>query len=67
MATAAEGTASVLMAAGGGRVDRQSSHGSLFDMQVEAGFVLLASGGAALVEMATASGLPLLKPSSGIR
>lgn len=62
MADGGEGTASVLMAAAGGQWISKTVMGPLPEMQVEAGFVWLADNRTALVEMATASGLPLLKP-----
>jgi glycerate kinase len=62
MADGGEGTASVLMAAAGGQWISKIVMGPLPEMRTEAGFVWLADNRAALVEMATASGLPLLKP-----
>ena len=62
MADGGEGTASVLMAAAGGRWLAKTVMGPLPEMQVDAGFVWLPDTRTALVEMATASGLPLLKP-----
>jgi glycerate 2-kinase len=62
MADGGEGTASVLMAAAGGQWISRTVMGPLPEMQVEAGFVWLPDTRTALVEMATASGLPLLKP-----
>jgi glycerate kinase len=77
MADGGEGTASVLMAAAGGRWIGRTVMGPLPEMEVEAGFVQLPGPAepirnpqsairnrqaTALVEMATASGLPLLKP-----
>jgi glycerate kinase len=62
MADGGEGTASVLMAAAGGQWVGRTVMGPLPEMQIEAGFVWLPENKAALVEMATASGLPLLKP-----
>jgi len=62
MADGGEGTASVLMAEAGGQWISQTVMGPLSEMQVEAGFVWLPESRTALVEMATASGLPLLKP-----
>jgi glycerate kinase len=62
MADGGEGTASVLMAAAGGQWIGKTVMGPLPGMRVEAGFVWLADNRTALVEMATASGLPLLKP-----
>ena len=62
MADGGEGTASVLMAAAGGQWIRRTVMGPLPEIQAEAGFVWLPDSSTALVEMATASGLPLLKP-----
>ncbi|MCL5279265.1 MAG: glycerate kinase [Planctomycetes bacterium] len=62
MADGGEGTASVLMAAAGGQWIRRMVTGPLPDMEVEAGFVWMPDSNTALVEMATASGLPLLRP-----
>jgi glycerate kinase len=50
------------MAAAGGRWISTTVMGPLPDMEVEAGFVWLPDHSTALVEMATASGLPLLRP-----
>ncbi len=62
MADGGEGTASVLMVAAGGQWVSRTVMGPLPEMQVEAGFVWMPDNRTALVEMATASGLPLLKP-----
>ncbi len=62
MADGGEGTASVLMAAAGGQWLGRRVMGPLPEMEVEAGFVWLPDTRTALVEMATASGLPLLRP-----
>ncbi len=62
MADGGEGTASVLMAAAGGQWISRKVMGPLPEMEVEAGFVWLPDTRTALVEMATASGLPLLRP-----
>jgi glycerate kinase len=62
MADGGEGTASVLMAAAGGQWISRTVMGPLPEMEVEAGFVWLPDSRTALVEMAAASGLPLLKP-----
>ncbi len=62
MADGGEGTASVLMAAAGGQWIGRTVMGPLPEMAVEAGFVWLPDSSTALVEMATASGLPLLRP-----
>ena len=62
MADGGEGTAAVLMAAAGGQWISTRVMGPLPGMEVEAGFVWLPDNHTALVEMATASGLPLLTP-----
>jgi glycerate kinase len=62
MADGGEGTASVLMAAAGGQWISRTVMGPLPEMEVEAGFVWLPESRTALVEMAAASGLPLLRP-----
>ena len=62
MADGGEGTASVLMAAAGGQWISQTVTGPLPDMNVDAGFVWLADDRTAVVEMATAAGLQLLRP-----
>jgi len=62
MADGGEGTASVLMAAAGGQWISRRVMGPLPEMEVEAGFVWVPDNRTALVEMATASGLPLLRP-----
>ncbi len=62
MADGGEGTASVLMAAAGGQWISRTVMAPLPEMAVEAGFVWLPDNSTALVEMATASGLPLLRP-----
>jgi len=61
MADGGEGTASVLMAAAGGQWIGRTVMGPLPEMRVDAGFVWLAEDGTAVVEMATASGLTLLR------
>ena len=61
MADGGEGTASVLMAAAGGQWVPRTVTGPLPEMKVEAGFVWMPESRTALVEMATASGLPLLR------
>jgi len=62
MADGGEGTAKAMMAAKDGVwIDREVT-GPLSDMKVKAGFVWFADTRSALVEMATASGLELLKP-----
>jgi len=61
MADGGEGTAAVLMAAAGGQWIARTVMGPLPEMRVEAGFVWLAQDKTAVVEMATASGLTLLR------
>jgi glycerate kinase len=61
MADGGEGTASVLMAAAGGQWVPRTVMGPLPDMKVGAGFVWLGDDRTALVEMATAAGLQLLR------
>jgi glycerate kinase len=61
MADGGEGTASVLMAAAGGQWIGRTVMGPLPEMRVDAGFVWLAQDKTAVVEMATASGLTLLR------
>ena len=61
MADGGEGTAAVLMAAAGGQWIAGTVMGPLPEMRVEAGFVWLAEDKTAVVEMATASGLTLLR------
>jgi glycerate 2-kinase len=62
MADGGEGTASVLMAAAEGQWVRRTVMGPQPEMKVESGFVWMPDSKTALVEMATASGLPLLRP-----
>jgi glycerate kinase len=62
MADGGEGTAAVLMAAAGGQWIGRTVMGPLPEMEVEAGFVWMPDDRTVLVEMATASGLPLLRP-----
>ncbi len=62
MADGGEGTASVLMASAGGQWISRTVMGPLSDMKVEAGFVWLDVDKTAVVEMATAAGLQLLRP-----
>ncbi len=62
MADGGEGTGSVLMAVAGGQWISRIVMGPLPDMKVDAGFVWLAEDGTAVVEMATAAGLQLLRP-----
>jgi glycerate 2-kinase len=62
MGDGGEGTAFALMAAAGGQWIDKTVMGPLPDMQVPAGFVWFQDNAAALVEMASASGLQLLRP-----
>jgi glycerate kinase len=62
MADGGEGTAVTLMAAAGGEWIPVDVMGPLPEMRVNAGFVWLPDTRTAVVEMATASGLPLLRP-----
>ena len=63
MADGGEGTAAALMAAAGGQWIEVAVMGPLPEMQVDAGFAWLPDSHTAIVEMAVASGLPLLRPS----
>ncbi|MEN6427727.1 MAG: glycerate kinase [Phycisphaerales bacterium] len=62
MADGGEGTAMTLMAAAGGRWVEVEVVGPLPETQVAGGFVWLPQTHTAVVEMAVASGLPLLRP-----
>jgi len=62
MADGGEGTAEALLSALGGEWIPQTVTGPLFSMKVDAGFAWLPVEKTAVVEMAVASGLPLLKP-----
>ena len=62
MADGGEGTAVVLMAAADGRWIDKSVMGPLHEMEVQAGFVWFEDSAKAVVEMAAASGLQLLRP-----
>lgn len=62
MADGGEGTAVTLMAAAGGEWVPLDVMGPLPEMRVNAGYVWLPDTRTAVVEMATASGLPLLRP-----
>ncbi|HQI29128.1 MAG TPA: glycerate kinase, partial [Sedimentisphaerales bacterium] len=62
MADGGEGTAVTLMAAAGGEWVAVEVMGPLPEMRVNAGYVWLPDTRTAVVEMATASGLPLLRP-----
>jgi glycerate kinase len=61
MADGGEGTVEALVAAMGGRVVTRRVTGPLPEMKVEARFGILGDGRTAVVEMAAASGLALLK------
>jgi glycerate kinase len=63
MADGGEGTAEAMMAALGGEWIPMTVTGPLPSMKVDAGFAWLPESKTAVVEMATASGLPLLKPA----
>ncbi len=62
MADGGEGTAEALMSALGGEWIPQTVTGPLSSMKVDAGYAWLPEEKVAVVEMAVASGLPLLKP-----
>ena len=62
MADGGEGTAAALMAAAGGRWVEKIVMGPLHQIEAQASFVWFEDGAKAIVEMATASGLQLLRP-----
>src|SRR3954470_870264 len=62
MADGGEGTVAALVAATGGRLITRRVTGPLPEMKVDATFGLLGDGETAVIEMAAASGLALLKP-----
>jgi glycerate 2-kinase len=62
VADGGEGTVEALVAATGGRVEVCRVTGPLPEMRVEAAFGVLGGGRVAVVEMAAASGLALLRP-----
>ena len=62
IADGGEGTAEAMLAAKNGTWITQRVTGPLSDMETEAGFVWFEKDKMALVEMAAASGLPLLRP-----
>jgi len=62
MADGGEGTVAALVAATGGRIVTRRVTGPLPEMKVEAQFGVLGDGKTAVIEMAAASGLALLKP-----
>jgi glycerate kinase len=61
VADGGEGTVAALVAATGGRVETRRVTGPLAEMKVDAAFGVLGGGTVAVVEMAAASGLALLK------
>jgi len=61
MADGGEGTVAALVAATGGRIVTRRVTGPLPEMRVEAEFGVLGDGVTAVIEMAAASGLALLK------
>jgi glycerate kinase len=62
VADGGEGTVAALVAATSGRFETRRVTGPLPEMKVDATFGVLGDGGTAVVEMAAASGLALLKP-----
>ncbi|HEX8910960.1 MAG TPA: glycerate kinase, partial [Humisphaera sp.] len=62
VADGGEGTVAALVAATGGRIEHRRVTGPLPEMKVDAAFGVLGDGRTAVVEMAAASGLALLKP-----
>ncbi len=62
LADGGEGTVEALVAATGGKLLHRRVTGPLPEMKVEAAFGLLGDGQTAVVEMAAASGLALLRP-----
>ena len=62
MADGGEGTVAALVAATGGRFETRRVTGPLPEMKVDATFGVLGDGRTAVIEMAAASGLALLKP-----
>src|SRR2546423_7884288 len=61
MADGGEGTVASLVAATGGRIVTRRVTGPLPEMKVDAQFGILGDGATAVIEMAAASGLALLK------
>src|SRR5678815_2398793 len=61
MADGGEGTVAALVAATGGRLETRRVTGPLPEMKVDAAFGLLGDGKTAVVEMAAACGLALLR------
>src|SRR5688572_24458712 len=62
MADGGEGTVAALVAATGGRLKTRRVTGPLPSMKVDAEFGILGDNETAVIEMAAASGLALLKP-----
>jgi len=62
MADGGEGTVDALVAATGGRLITRTVTGPLPEMRVDATFGMLGDGETAVIEMAAASGLALLRP-----
>lgn len=62
MADGGEGTVAAMVAATGGRFETRRVTGPLPEMKVDAAFGILGDGCTAVVEMAAACGLSLLKP-----
>jgi glycerate kinase len=62
VADGGEGTVAALVAATGGRVEIRRVTGPLPEMKLDAAFGVLGGGHTAVVEMAAASGLALLRP-----
>ena len=63
VADGGEGTVAALVAATGGRLESRRVTGPLPEMKVDAVFGVLGDGTTAVIEMAAASGLALLKPA----
>jgi glycerate kinase len=63
MADGGEGTVAALVAATGGHLETRRVTGPLPEMKVDAAFGILGDGQTAVVEMAAACGLALLKPA----
>ena len=63
MADGGEGTVEALVAATAGRLITRRVTGPLPEMKVDAAFGILGDGDTAVIEMAAASGLHLLKPN----
>jgi glycerate kinase len=62
IADGGDGTVAALVAATGGRIERRRVTGPLPEMHVDAAFGVSGDGTCAIVEMAAASGLALLRP-----